>query len=175
MCSRDGFDLVVSAGKWIEKHEGRRTRVYHDTAGHPTIGIGFNLDRADTGLALLRVGAYREALVAGHADLSEAQVDGLFARDLADSIEDARDLCVTFDELHSGAQIALTDMAFNLGRKGLSRFRSMLSALSHGAWNLAAAEALDSDWARQVGQRALDDAALIRGDMTPAGAKGATT
>ncbi len=164
---KPGPDLVFSAGKLIERHEGRRTHVYRDTAGHPTIGIGFNLDRADAALALFRVGAYHGELVSGRAELHEDQVDALFARDLADSIEDARDLCVTFDELHIGARLALVDMAYNLGRTGLAEFRSMLSALSHGAWALAAAEALDSDWARQVGQRALDDAALIRGEELP--------
>src|SRR6187551_1498786 len=29
----------------LERHEGNRSKVYNDTAGHPTIGIGFNLDR----------------------------------------------------------------------------------------------------------------------------------
>ena len=33
--------------KMIERHEGKRNRVYSDSVGIPTIGIGFNLNRAD--------------------------------------------------------------------------------------------------------------------------------
>jgi GH24 family phage-related lysozyme (muramidase) len=164
MCSRDP---LYSAGKLIERHEGRRSHVYHDTEGHPTIGIGFNLDREDAALALFRVGAYHGELVSGRADLSDPQIDALFARDLADSTDAARECCPGFDSLPIGAQLALTDMAFNLGRAGLSRFVGMLAAIGRGDMEAAAVEALDSLWARQAGERAVEDAALLRGQAVP--------
>jgi GH24 family phage-related lysozyme (muramidase) len=164
MCSRDP---LYSAGKLIERHEGRRSHVYHDTEGHPTIGIGFNLDREDAALALFRVGAYHGELVSGRADLNDAQIDALFARDLADSTDAARECCPGFDSLPIGAQLALVDIAFNLGRAGLAGFKVMLLALEVRDFPAAAVAAFDSVWARQVGDRAVEDAALLRGDEVP--------
>jgi lysozyme len=45
-------------------------------------------------------------------------------------------------------------MAFNLGVVRLLGFRDMLSRLEAGDWRGAAAAALDSRWAAQVGERA---------------------
>jgi GH24 family phage-related lysozyme (muramidase) len=159
MCSPD---RVYSAGKHVERKEGRRRHVYIDSEGNPSIGIGFNLHRPGAALALSRVGANYDDLVSGRADLSELQIDALFARDLADSIEAAADVCPSLGSLPLPAQIALVDMAFNLGRTGLAGFRGMLAAIARGDMETAAVEALDSLWARQVGERAVEDAALLR-------------
>jgi len=53
-------------------------------------------------------------------------------------------------------------MAYNLGIKGLGGSRRMLSAMEYGDHSLAADEALDSKWAKQVGARAERIANLIR-------------
>ena len=60
--------------------------------------------------------------------------------------------------------VAAVDMAFNLGAPRLAEFEKMAAAWARRAWEEAAAEALDSRWARQVKLRAKRDAALIRGD-----------
>jgi lysozyme len=56
--------------------------------------------------------------------------------------------------LDDARQDVLADMAFNLGVGGLMDFRRMLAAARAGAYDLAAAEMLASDWASQVGARA---------------------
>jgi lysozyme len=49
---------------------------------------------------------------------------------------------------------AVAEMVFNLGAQRLLRFRHMLAAIRVGDWERAAEEAADSDWAREVGERA---------------------
>ncbi len=155
--------VLRTAARLIEKHEGRRHGVYLDTEGHPTVGVGFNLDRPGARGVLASVRASYGAVRAGSQKLTDAQIDALLVRDIADSVVSARAVCPSFDALPEGAQLALIDMAFNLGRAGLARFRAMLAAIASGDFSTAAAEALDSRWAWQVGRRALEDAALLRG------------
>ena len=57
----------------------------------------------------------------------------------------------------------LTDMMFNLGYARLSKFNKFLYALKTGSYTAAADEMLDSVWAKQVGNRATQLSALMRG------------
>jgi len=59
-------------------------------------------------------------------------------------------------------QAVLVDMAFNLGRAGLASFQKMRAALALGDFERAAAEMLDSLWARQVGRRARELAEMMQ-------------
>lgn len=47
----------------------------------------------------------------------------------------------------------LTNMAFNLGKRGLKGFRKMLAAIKLGDWGTAANEMENSKWFNQVGDR----------------------
>lgn len=154
-------NLLHRAARLVEKHEGRRYEVYLDTEGHPTIGVGFNLDRHGAHEVLYHLGIAHVRVLNGSQRLTDAQIDALLAGDIAVSVASARAACPSFDALPEGVQLALIDMAFNLGRGGLSGFRGMLAAIAHGDWLAAATEALDSRWARQVGRRALEDVALM--------------
>ena len=49
----------------------------------------------------------------------------------------------------------LLNMTFNLGEKGISEFDDMWSAIEVGDWKTASAEMLDSDWAKDVKNRAV--------------------
>ena len=48
---------ACDARSLISKHEGKRLCVYKDTMGHPTIGIGYNLDNPGAPAAIAAVGA----------------------------------------------------------------------------------------------------------------------
>ena len=54
-------------------------------------------------------------------------------------------------------------MAFNMGQPRLAKFKRMIAAIKAGDWDRAAIEALDSRWAAQVGDRATEIAAMLRG------------
>lgn len=126
--------------------EGLRLKPYKCTAGKLTIGYGRNLE--DVGI-------------------SQAEADMLFERDFAMAESEVKRLCranqIDWGNLIEQRFYVLTDMMFNLGYTRLSKFKKMLTALSKGQYEAAANEMLDSSWAVQVGNRATQLAALMRG------------
>jgi lysozyme len=54
-------------------------------------------------------------------------------------------------------------MAFNLGAPRLCKFHNMRAAIAADDWRLAAAEVLDSKWARPLPAWAAEIAVLLRG------------
>jgi lysozyme len=125
----------------LVRDEGIELKPYRCPAGRLTIGVGRNLD--DVGLTK------REALY-------------LLAQDLARTEEQLDRLLPWWRSLSEARQRALVNMGFNLGIKRLLGFHDMLAALEAGEWERAAASALDSQWARQVGARAERIARLLR-------------
>lgn len=146
----------------IERYEGRRQKAYVCTAGHPTIGIGFNLDRADAGAKLTALGFELQAVRSGGVTLTHDQVDELFEPDLAAAIDGAHRLVRTFDALSARRQHACVDLTFNLGTSGFGRFTKTLEALDAGRYAEAARELQSSRWYGQVGQRGPVVVAMMR-------------
>lgn len=117
----------------IKLHEGVEYRVYEDTQGILTIGVGRNLE--DRGL-------------------SEDEVDYLLNNDIKICVEELKRSFDWYEDLGDIRKRVLVDMVFNLGMPRLKGFVKMLEAIESGAWEAAAEEMLDSTWARQVGSRA---------------------
>jgi hypothetical protein len=162
-----------SMASLIRQHEGTRSQEYPDApppdprnpnapVPHPTIGVGFNLDRPDAARILKSVGAQSYILVrAGQEQLNTQQINTIFAADMATAITRVRANVPNYASLSSGTQAALVDMAFVLDNK-LAQFQKMIGDLGTGDFLAAAQEILSSDWAAQVGaDRALDDASLV--------------
>ena len=59
------------------------------------------------------------------------------------------------------------DMAFNLGVRGLSKFRNALAAMEARDYATAAEEMMDSRWAQQVGGRAARLAVMMETGQWP--------
>ena len=125
----------------LKRDEGRRLKPYRDSVGKLTIGWGRNLD--DVGI-------------------SEAEAEAMLEADIAVAEHELDRVLPWWRELPEPAQRALANMAFNLGMPRLLGFRRMLAALGARDFETAAAESLDSKWARQVGDRAQRIAALYR-------------
>jgi len=148
----------------VTNHEGRRKTVYLDQFGHPTIGIGFNLDRPDARSRIEALGLDYDAVRDGTQSLTDAQIDQLFAGDFNASVIGARSLVPNFDSLTSNAQIVLVDMVFNMGVGGVAGFTAMLGALAKNDYQAAVKGMQNSKWASQVPSRAQFDMALM---LTP--------
>ncbi|BCJ34172.1 hypothetical protein Athai_16750 [Actinocatenispora thailandica] len=138
----------------LAQDEDSRPHVYTDTEGHPTVGIGFNLDRGDARSRLAAVGADYDAVRAGTRDLTQDQINQLFRHDVGTAVTTARDYYAGFDQLDPARQRVLANMAFNMGPATLGQFHQLHTALTNGDWNAAANAMQDSRWADQVGDRA---------------------
>ena len=117
----------------LKVHEGVRSKVYLDTEGIETIGVGRNL--RDRGL-------------------SDDEIEFLLANDIRDFQEEVDRTFGWWSDLDDVRQRVIVDMAFNMGRGSLSKFKNTLGHIEAGRYEEASVEMLDSKWARQVGNRA---------------------
>jgi lysozyme len=143
-------------------NEGWRRETYADSAGIPTVGVGFNLRRQDAPARIAALGLSYDAVVAGAQRLSDDQVDRLFSADIEATLAGVARLVPSFPDLAVARRVALVDMAFNLGLGGLGRFKRLLAAVDRGDWAGAEAEIVDSLYFRQVPGRAQRNARAIR-------------
>jgi peptidoglycan hydrolase-like protein with peptidoglycan-binding domain len=153
--------MVSRARLVITSHEGRRAHVYLDQVGHPTVGIGFNLDRPDARNVIRSLGVDYDALVAGQVSLTDTQIDKLFDYTFREAYDAAQKLVPNFASLTSNARIVLVDMVFNMGAGGVAEFGSMLSALARGDYAGAVDGMRNSKWASEVPSRATYDMGLM--------------
>ena len=75
-CSCDGIEDMI---EWAE---GKRSWVYKDSLGIPTIGIGFNLNRPDARSVCSTWGINYDTIYSGSECLSDTQISCLFDFDL---------------------------------------------------------------------------------------------
>lgn len=124
----------------LVRHEGLKLKLYIDTVGKVTIGIGRNIE--DVGITT------DEAHYLLSNDIDQA-IRGLTAR------------YPWFVDLDPVRQAVLVNMAF-MGLGKLAGFVKMLAAVSHKQYGLASDEMIASKWAGQVGSRAGELAAQMR-------------
>lgn len=147
-------------------NEGYEPHVYIDTEEHPTVGIGFNLDRSDARRRLSAVGANYDKIRAGSATLTDYQIRTLFNDDMANAVSCASSwLYQVWGRMSTDQKSAVADMAFNLGCSGLQKFRNMKAALLRGDYGGAADEMRDSKWCRQVKSRCDRNIACMKGGL----------
>lgn len=138
---------------YISENEGEESKVYYDSLGIPTIGVGFNLYRNDAKAEIENLGVSYDQLLRNEVGLSPEQIQILFNRTIESSIQTAKKMFFEFDKISTARQIILIDLAFNLGETKLNGFRKMIHAVKKRDWSCAAFELQDSSWFSQVGRR----------------------
>ena len=123
------------------KHEGLRLKPYKCTAGRTSIGVGRNLD--DNGI-------------------TEAEAMAMLDRDIAVTTATLKDEFPWFADLDRTRKDVVISLGFNMGVRKLTTFKKFIAAMVAQQYETAAAEILDSAYATQVGQRAIELAAMIR-------------
>ena len=127
-------------------NDGKHT-LYKDHLGYWTIGYGKLVDPDQGG------------------GLSEDEAMYLLQNTLKDMWEELSSSLPWIEEKNEEVQEALLNMCYNLGLPRLLQFQNMLDAIESDDGVRAYAEALDSKWARQVGQRAHRIAEIFRAEL----------
>ena len=134
----------------VKDHEGYRNKVYLDTLGKRTVGVGH-----------LCVEDFWEE----DKEYEEKFLMTILEHDLQTAVKGSKELmeehgCVDIDDL---AKEIIVEMIFQLGKTGVSKFRNMWKALSELNYVGASFEMLDSRWAKQTPNRANGMADLMKG------------
>lgn len=119
----------------LVRHEGIRHKLYRDSVGKASIGIGRNID--DEGV-------------------SDDEIELMYQNDVRSHMKDLTDHVEWWSSLDEVRQMVLVNLCFNIGITRLLGFQKMLAALQAGDYPIAAKEMMNSTWATQVKARALE-------------------
>lgn len=131
----------------LERHEGRRHRLYRCPAGRLSCGIGFNIQ---------------------DNPLPDYIIDMLLDYSIEIAIDDLKTIfgIEKYEAFPDHVKRALTNMSFQLGYDRLSQFKNTINLIKQGEYKRAAKEVLDSKWAREDSpKRALEVSKWLAGDM----------
>ena len=125
----------------IKKNEGFRSRVYKCTEGYDTIGYGFAIKDLELDEDISEM-----ILTKKITDLiGRIQVNFNFFRYADDHVKDV-----------------VVEMCYQLGVRGFSKFKKTIDHLENKRYGKAAVEMLDSRWAKQTPNRAIELSNIIK-------------
>ena len=135
-------ELIEIVKEDLIRHEGYVAEIYLCSEGYPTFGIGHMVNESDMEYSW-PVGT----------PVEDQRILDVFHQDCDIAYSDACALVLNFAGQAPDAQRVLVNMAFNLGRNRLSKFKNMLKAVNEGNYLVAANEMINSKWYSQVGRR----------------------
>lgn len=142
----------MNGQQYTQSNEGCRLTAYQDQGGVWTIGYGC------TG-----------PTIGPHTVWTQEQADDQFAFRYAQAQKSAAMIlgAGSWAGLDEVRQAALTDMAYQLGGVGLSRFVHMLAAVRAQAWQMAHDQCLESQYAIQTPARCQRSATMLLFGLWP--------
>ena len=126
----------------LERHEGLRLKPYLCTGTPPRLTIGYGRNLYDVGI-------------------TREEADYMLAADI-ERVERELDTIDEYVALDRIRQTVIANLCFNVGFRGLLNFKRMWRHLARHDYPGAAKEMLDSKWARQVGNRAIELSKIMR-------------
>lgn len=135
-------NLIEQIKEDLVRHEGYVTEIYLCSEGYPTFGIGHMVTEADM-----------EYTWPVGTPVTDERILQVFHDDCKVAVADVELLVDNLSDHPDFVSRVLVNMAFNIGRPRLSKFKNMLAAIEAKDYSLAAEEMIDSKWYRQVGRR----------------------
>ena len=149
------FDMNLWCERLI-KHEGLSLMPYRCPLGKLTIGVGRNLEDNPLNYEEKRaLGDYMHGITKNGAMM-------LLRNDINRCYLEAKKIFVGFEDLCDDRKYALVDMCFQLGAKGVRKFRIMRKAIENRDFVRASEACLASNYAKQTPKRANKIAKVIR-------------
>lgn len=144
--------------KMLKGDEGLRLDVYWDTEGYPTIGIGHlilykktrNMQEINSELSKM-VGR-----TVTNGRITNAESSKLFQNDIARTINGIKShhtLGGIYNKMNRSRQMAMENMAFQMGVGGLAKFHKTLAFMDNEEWQNAYYNLRQSRWANQTAGR----------------------
>jgi GH24 family phage-related lysozyme (muramidase) len=149
--------LISALKRLVEEAEGRVAHMYQCSRGHVTVGVGHLIPSAHDAALLdlvpvteavedwhrvklapagLRASAYAEYC---RSRMSDAAIDALLDKDVWQRVRALR-ARLPYDGYPEPVQLAVFDMAYNLGLAGFEKYEKLRAALDRGDWLAAADE-----------------------------------
>lgn len=132
---------LARLAKQLRRQEGFRRFPYKDTENITSIGFGRNLESIG---------------------ISRTEAKFMLSTDISRAEAECKKRLLFFPDLDDTRQEVVVNMMLNMGWGKLKTFKRMLAALEDKDFEMAAAEALDSKWHRQVKGRAVELAQQMR-------------
>jgi len=145
-------NLIEQIKEDLVKHEGYVTEIYLCSEGYPTFGIGHMVTEDDM-----------EHTWPVGTPVTDERILQVFHDDCTAACTDASALVLNFSSHPENVQRVLVNMAFNLGRSRLGKFKNLITAVNEGNYSKAADEMVDSKWYRQVKRRGEELVEIMRG------------
>ena len=145
-------ELIELVKEDLIRHEGYVAEIYLDSENLPTFGIGHLVTENDM-----------EHTWPVGSPVTDERILQVFHDDCNVAYSDACTLVLNFAGQSVDAQRVIVNMAFNLGRNRLGKFKNFLSAVNEGKYDKAADEMIDSKWYGQVGRRSKELVEIMRG------------
>jgi len=148
--------------------EGLRLKPYKDSRGILTIGVGRNLESnflSKAEIAHIYGKSLCKIMVKLKLRNGITKADAVYL--LRNDIFKVKNQLMHFhwhNNIPCIKQEVIQNMCFNMGLPKLLQFKKMIAALEIQDYKAAAAEMLDSEWAVEVGQRAIRLARIMAHD-----------
>ena len=124
--------------QWLKKDEGFDKFPVKDTVGKLTLGYGRNIQ--DCGISADEA----ELMLKNDIKNCEQQLSGYS----------------WYNKSPDNVKMALINMCF-MGIEKLLGFKKMIKAIDEENWTIASIEAVNSEWAKQVGKRRSNEVAIM--------------
>lgn len=117
------MSLIYVLESQLKSEEGLRLQPYLDKFGYTTIGWGHNCGKIP---------------IESVKSVTIEEANALFESDINEAIDEARRLVSNFDLLSVNRRAVLSNMAFNMGQYGLSKFTIFIGYVQAGRFKNAA-------------------------------------